>query len=306
MKQDIKQYVKGCTTCQANKVNTGPLKPAMIPITPEHTLPFETVAMDFITKLPQSGKYDTILTITDHDCSKAAIFIPCQEAISAEEVAGLLLKYLYPRFGVPKKIILDRDTKFMSKYARGLCQALKICQNISTAYHPRTDGQSERTNQWLEQYQRCFCEDQNNWHQWLPFVEFTHNQWPHEATKKTPFDLIMGFTPRMDWLGISNVPTVTNQLEEMEQARNRALAEMGRAQKIMALKNQGNRRFKPYNKGDQVWVEGTNIKTLYPSAKLSPKRYGPFKVLEQLSEAVYRCYVTVGMFARLEQRSLVV
>ncbi len=79
----------------------------MIPIIPEHTLPFETVAMDFITKLPQSGKYDMILTITDHDCSKAAIFIPCQEAISAEEVAGLLLKYLYPQFGVPKKIILD-------------------------------------------------------------------------------------------------------------------------------------------------------------------------------------------------------
>ncbi len=184
MKQDIEQYVKGCTTCQASKVNTGPLKPAMIPITPEHTLPFETVAMDFITKLPQSGKYDMILMITDHDCSKAAIFIPCQEAISAEEVAGLMLKYLYPQFGVPKKIISDRDTKFTSKYARGLCQALKIHQNISTAYHPRTDGQSEQTNQWLEQYLRCFCEDQNNWHQWLPFVEFAHNQWPHEATKK--------------------------------------------------------------------------------------------------------------------------
>ncbi len=98
----------------------------------------------------------------------------------------------------------------------------------------------------------------------------------------------MGFTPRTDWLGISNVPTVMDWLEEMEQARNRALAEMGQAQKIMALRNQGNRRFKPYNKGDQVWVEGTNIKTLYPLAKLSPKRYGPFKVLEQLSEAVYR------------------
>ncbi len=288
MKQDIKQYVKGCATCQANKVNTGPLKPAMIPITPEHTLPFETVAMDFITKLPQSGKYNMILTITDHDCSKAAIFIPCQEAISAEEVAGLLLKYLYPQFGVPKKIISDRDTKFTSKYAKGLCQALKIRQNISTAYHPRTDGQSERTNQWLEQYLRCFCEDQNNWHQWLPFAEFAHNQWPHETTKKTPFDLIMGFTPKTDWLGISNVPTVTNRLEEMEQARNRALAEMGRAQKIMAMRNQGNKRFKPYNKGDQVWVEGMNIKTLYPLAKLSPKRYGPFKVLEQLLEAVYR------------------
>ena len=64
---------------------------------------------------------------------------------------------------------------------------------------------------------------------------------------------------------------MTDQLEEMEQARNRVLVEMGQVQKMMALKNQGNRRFKPYNKGDQVWVEGTNIKTLYPLAKLSPK-----------------------------------
>ncbi len=89
--------------------------------------------------------------------------------------------------------------------------------------------------------------------------------------KKTPFDLIMGFTPRTDWLGISNVPMVTDWLEEMEQARNRALTEMARAQKTMVLRNQGNWRFKPYNKGDQVWVEGMNIKTLYPLAKLSPK-----------------------------------
>jgi len=75
MKQDVEQYVKGCAACQANKANTRPLKPAIIPITPEHTLPFQTVSMDFIVKLPKSGKYDTILTITDHDCSKVAIFM---------------------------------------------------------------------------------------------------------------------------------------------------------------------------------------------------------------------------------------
>ena len=84
-----------------------PFEPAIIPITPEHTLPFQTVSMDFIVKLPKSGKYNTILTITDHDCSKAAIFIPCQETIMAEGVAGLYLRYVYPRFGIPKKIISD-------------------------------------------------------------------------------------------------------------------------------------------------------------------------------------------------------
>ena len=70
MKQDIEEYVKGCATCQESKINTRPLKPTMIPITPKHSLPFHTIAMDIITKLPISGGYDMILTITDHDCSK--------------------------------------------------------------------------------------------------------------------------------------------------------------------------------------------------------------------------------------------
>jgi hypothetical protein len=108
--------------------------------------------MDFITKLPISEGYNMILTITNHDCSKAAIFIPCKETITAEGVADLYLKYVYPQFGIPKKVISDRDTRFTSKFAKGLCQVLEIYQNISTAYHPHTDGQSERTNQCLKGY----------------------------------------------------------------------------------------------------------------------------------------------------------
>ena len=84
MKQDIEQYVKGCTTCQESKINTRPLKPTMIPITPKHSLPFQTIAMDFITKLPLSGGYDSILTIMDHDFSKVITLIPCKESITAE------------------------------------------------------------------------------------------------------------------------------------------------------------------------------------------------------------------------------
>jgi hypothetical protein len=95
MKQDVEEYVKGCGACQANKINTRLLKPAMNPIIPENSLPFQTVAMDFIMKLPKSGKYDTILTVTDHDSSKAAIFIPCQETITVVGVAELYLKHIY-------------------------------------------------------------------------------------------------------------------------------------------------------------------------------------------------------------------
>jgi hypothetical protein len=212
MKQDVEQYVKGCAICQANKVNNKPLKPAIFPITLEHSLLFQTIAMDFITKLPKSGKYDMILTITDHDCTKAVIFIPCQETITVEGVATLYLRHIYPRFGIPEKIISDRDTQFTSKFAKGLNEALGIQSNMSTAYHPQTDSQSERTNQALEILIRCYCdEEQDNWHIWLPMAEFVHNQWPNATTKKTPFKLIMGYTPRTEWM---KKPSPVHQVEE--------------------------------------------------------------------------------------------
>ena len=115
-------------------------------------MPFETVAIDFITKLPLSQGYDSILTVTDHDCTKAAIFIPCNEEINAEEAAALYLKQVVTNFGLPSKIISDRDPRFTSKFTRELCRIIGIEQNISTAYHPRTNRQSERTNQWVEMF----------------------------------------------------------------------------------------------------------------------------------------------------------
>jgi len=79
-------------------------------------MPFETVALDFITKLLKSQGYDSILTVTDHDCSKAAIFIPCKEAAMAEEMVGLIMQHVFPRFGLPQKFISDRDPKFASRF----------------------------------------------------------------------------------------------------------------------------------------------------------------------------------------------
>jgi len=154
--------------------------------------------MDFITKLPQSGGFDTILTITDTDCSKASIFIPCHETIDLEGVALLYLNHIIPHYGIPCKIISDCDIRFVSKFSTELCCILNIHQNISMAYHPQTDGASERTNQTLEQYLRVFCRtQQNNWHAWLPLAQYTKNSWPSATTKKTPYDLLIGYTPQV-------------------------------------------------------------------------------------------------------------
>jgi transposase InsO family protein len=124
-----------------------------MPITPKQAnTPFTTVALDLITDLPESHGYDCILTVTDHDCSKAAIFIPCHKTVDSEGVAALYAKKIFPHYGLPHRVILDRDPRFASKWIKELCRILGVDQNISTAYHPQTDGQSERTNQWLEQY----------------------------------------------------------------------------------------------------------------------------------------------------------
>ena len=162
-------------------------------------MPFETVAIDFITKLPLSQGYDSILTVTDHDCMKAAIFIPCNEEINAEETAALYMNQVVKNFGLPSKIISDRDPRFASKFTRELCKLMGIEQNISTAYHPGTDGQSERMNQWVETFLRFVTNyKQDDWARWLPMAQFAHNNWPSDTTRKSPFFLLMGYNPCAD------------------------------------------------------------------------------------------------------------
>ena len=97
-------------------------------------LPFQTIAMDFIVKLPESGGCDSILTITDHDCTKMVVAIPCRETINAEEVANLFLRQIFPRFGLPSKVISDRDPRFTSKFMKELCRLCYVFIMVHRTY----------------------------------------------------------------------------------------------------------------------------------------------------------------------------
>jgi len=289
MKAFITEYIQGCATCQMNKVNTHPSHPPLSPITPvENACPFETIAMDFITKLPPSGGYDTILTITDTDCTKASMFLPCKETIDSEGVAQLYLTHVLPHYGLPKKIISDRDPRFTSRFGKELCRLLDIRQNISTAYHPQTDGASERANQSLEQYLRMFCgTQQNNWHAWLPIAQYTKNSWPSATTKKAPFDLLVGYTPRVHQPTRStDIPTLEKHLTNIKEARE-ATQEAQRKAQDSWIKQKP--RYKPFAIGDRVWLEGTNLNLpANVTPKLSPRRYGPFWVVAIISNTAFK------------------
>ena len=122
MRLDTAEFVKGCATCQSTKPRTTQPKPPLYPITTkEDALPFETVAMDFITKLPTSNEYDTILSITDQGSSKAAVFLPCKEQIDALGVTRIYTKHVFPHYGIPKRVISDRDPRFTAHFAKELC-----------------------------------------------------------------------------------------------------------------------------------------------------------------------------------------
>ena len=157
MKEFTEDYVRRCAVCQENKPHTTHRKAPLQLITPDpHSEPFQMVAMDLITDLPKSSGFNAVLTIIDHSCLKAAKFIPCATNITREGVAALYLQHLVPWFGIPRKIISDRDPCFVSHFTTELCQLLHIQQNVSTTFHPRTDGASEWANQWLEQYLRIW------------------------------------------------------------------------------------------------------------------------------------------------------
>ena len=99
----------------------------------------------------------------------------------------------------------------------------------------------------------------------------------------------MGYTPKVEWLSMpSQVPSYMDRMEQIEEVCMAARNSLDKAQKMMAIRNPGIKKFRPYQEGDQVWIKGTNLKTLYPLAKLAPKRYGPFKVMKQLTPAVYK------------------
>jgi len=260
----------------------------MFPITPaDNARPFETIAMDFITKLPQSGGFDTILMIMDTDCSKASIFIPCHKAINSEGVALLYLNHVIPHYGTPRKIISDHNTRFVLKFSTELCQLLNIYQNISMAYHPQTDRSSERTNQTLEQYLQIFCgTQQDNWHAWLPLVQYTKNSWPSATTKKAPYDLLIRYTPQIHQpTRKTTMPSLEQRLLLIEEARKAAQEAQRKAQESWIKEKP---HHSPFPIGSKVWLEGTNLRL--PSnitPKLSPRRYRPFKVVSQVSKVAY-------------------
>ena len=149
--------------------------------------------MDFIVRLPRSQRgNDAIWVITDR-LTKVAHFIPVKTTYSTQRLAKLYLSHIVCLHGVPKTIILDRGTQFVSKFWDHLQQALGTQLAFSTAYHPQTDGQTERVNQILEDMLRaCVLTYGSSWEESLLYAEFAYNNGYRASLKMAPFEALYG------------------------------------------------------------------------------------------------------------------
>ncbi|KAI0992699.1 hypothetical protein K3495_g15486 [Podosphaera aphanis] len=222
-------------------------------------------------------------------------FIPTTTTCSAKELAILLRNHVFRLHGLPNSVVSDRDPVFTSNLAREMAACLSIDLRFSTAFHPQTDGQTERVNSILEQYLRGYCNyQQDNWHDYLSLAEFSYNNSISSSTKVSPFFANYGFNPRYQIFTRSTdyafkSVEIKHFQQRLKQLEDYIKAEIRYAQDI-AAENSNVHRLPPpiFKKGDRVWLLRKNITTTRPSNKLDHKRIGPFRILKKISSHAYK------------------
>jgi hypothetical protein len=256
--------------------------------------------MDFITDLPLSLEKDSILVVVDR-FSKMAHFLACRKELKGEEVAEIYLSNIAKLHGFPEDIVSDRGPQFMSKFWRHFHDLLGTKTNLSSAYHPQTDGQTERVNQILEQYLRCFINfHQDNWTKYLPLAELAHNNTLHSSTGQTPFFSNYGYHPKFDFLPKGSEtplnPTAEDLVTTLRQVHEQLIEELTRAQHSYKEYADKQRKEQPtFNIGDKVWLLRRNVRTTRPSDKLDYKRLGPFTITAQIGPVAFRLQLPASM-----------
>jgi len=294
MKKDITMFVARCLECQQVKAEhhhpAGLLQPHDIPETK-----WEVVSMDFVGGLPMtSQRHDCIMVVVDK-LTKSAHFIPVKTTFEASAIAQIFLKEIIRLHGVPRKIISDRDTRFTSRFWKSLLQAMGTQLNFSTAYHPETDGQTERVNQVLEDMLRMYVMDhQSQWEKYLPLVEFAYNNSYHSSIQAAPFEILYGRPCRtpLSWDRLEDRvmlgPEMLQEMEEQMATIKQRLKEARDRQKSYADTKRIDRNFQ---EGSQVFIRIKPFKSSFrmgKGTKLSPRFVGPFTILERIGPVAYK------------------
>ena len=293
----VAAYVKGCDACNRTKTfparPTGTLMPNRVP-----DRRWQIVSADLIGELPESKGYNAILVVVDR-LSKRIHVMPTTTDVDSLGIARLFRDHVWRNHGLPEEIISDRGAVFVSGFSDALGKLLGIKLSPSTAYHPQTDGQTERVNQEIEQFLRLFVNHrQDDWSEWLPIAEFSYNNRVHSATRRTPFEVDsaqhprLGTEPRRE----TRIEAANEFATRMTATQAEAKAALERAAQDMARYYDQHRAPAPaYAVGDKVWLSSKNITTDRPTTKFADKWLGPYRITSVVSRLAVKLQLPKSM-----------
>ncbi|KAJ3702949.1 hypothetical protein LUZ61_006654 [Rhynchospora tenuis] len=294
MKKAVRDFVAACSTCQQNKSvhlhPAGLLQPLPIP-----TKIWADISIDFIDGFPKVHGKSVILTVVDR-LSKYSHFIALAHPYTAQSVAVVFFENIVKLHGIPESIVSDRDPVFTSTFWKELFRLQGVHLKLSSAFHPQTDGQTEVVNRTIEMYLRCLAGDRpRSWLQWLPWAEFCYNTSYHSALKTTLFEMVYGrqvptlipYTP-----SDTNIEAVDVCLKDRDDLLRDARQRLLQAQQRMKASYDKLHRDVSFTVGQWVLLRlnhrlAVGIRTK-SNAKLAPRFYGPYKIVEKVGEVAYR------------------
>lgn len=253
------------------------------------------MTMDFISGLPPSGKYDCILVMVDK-FTKYAHFCSLSHPLSAAHVARVFFDTVYKMHGLPAILVSDRDPIFMSKFWQELFSLVGTDLNMSTANHPQTDGQTERVNQCLEIYLRCFVHScPKKWSKWLASAQYWYNTADHSATGVSPFKALFGYEPWQWGMEAADATPVTDAqqwLQERAQMNELLRQQLNRARQHMKHQADKSRTHREFAVGDAVFLKlqpyAQSSVSSRSNHKLSFCFFGPYKILARAGALSYK------------------
>lgn len=298
MRRDVGEFIATCDNCQrnkaANQLPPGLLQPLHVP-----KGLWESISMDLITQLPETKRGNTAIVVFVDRLSKMVRLVPVKTSIDAEEYAHVFVREVFAKHGLPASIVSDRDPRFTSEFFQQLCKLLDIKQRMSTAFHPQTDGQTERMNRTLEEMLRSFVGPSlNDWDVHLPCCEFAMNNAFNDSIRATPFYLNYGRHPKS--------PTdyaFKSPVEPSERFSANIRASLGRAQDCMRIAQERQARYAnkkrrdlEFQVGEYVLLDSKNLRLKLDGAhKLGHRFLGPYKILKRVGPVSYELELTKDM-----------
>ena len=303
MKADVAEWVAKCPTCQLIKaehqVPSGLLQNLPIP-----EWKWDHITMDFVTGFPTTrNKKDAVWVVVDR-LTKSAHFLAIQKTDGVDQIVRKYIDEIVRLHGVPASIVSDRDPRFTSYFWRAFQKALGTRVNMSTAYHPQTDGQSERTIQTLEDMLRaCVLDWGDSWERHLPLVEFAYNNSFHRSIGMSPYEALYGRPCRtpLCWTQVGERSMIGPEIVEETTEKIKFLKEKMKEAQDRA-KNYADKRRKDleFAVDDLVYLKMITFKgrvRISGRRKLDPRYLGPFKIIERVGKVAYKLDLPTAMDA---------